>query len=161
MIGSAAITVLTAAATVGAASTSAAPLTHHEAAHAPHASGAVTVKTRHKKLGTFLVTGSGRTLYLFEKDEHGTTSHCYHGCARAWPPLLTSGAPIATGKTKAGLLGTTQRRNGAMQVTYNGHPLYRFDEDTKPGQTHGEGVHEFGAEWNVVNHKGHEIENDG
>jgi predicted lipoprotein with Yx(FWY)xxD motif len=45
-------------------------------------------------------------------------------------------------------------------VTYKGHPLYRFDEDNKAGQTHGEGVHEFGAEWNVVNRKGHEIEND-
>jgi predicted lipoprotein with Yx(FWY)xxD motif len=115
------------------------------------------VKTRHGKLGTFLVDGRGRTLYLFEKD---TTrkSRCSGACAAAWPPLITSGKPRAKGHAKASLLGTSKRKNGTRQVTYNGHPLYRFIQDTSPGQTNGEGSKAFGAGWYVVAPSGKKIE---
>jgi predicted lipoprotein with Yx(FWY)xxD motif len=146
-------------ATAGAASAPAATSLASTMRSAPADHG-VTVKTHHKSLGTYLVNSSGRSLYLFEKDEHSTKSHCYHKCAIEWPPFITHGKPHAAGKVKGGLLGTTKRKNGDKQVTYNGHPLYFFDEDSKAGQTNGEGVKAFGAEWNVVNKKGHEIEND-
>jgi predicted lipoprotein with Yx(FWY)xxD motif len=115
------------------------------------------VKTRHGKLGTFLVDGKGRTLYLFEKDKT-RKSRCSGSCAAAWPPLITSGKPRAKGRAKAALLGTTKRKNGSRQVTYNGHPLYRFIQDTSPGQTNGQGSHAFGAGWYVVAPSGKKIE---
>jgi predicted lipoprotein with Yx(FWY)xxD motif len=118
-----------------------------------------TVKTRHGKLGTYLVDSKGRTLYLFEKDKT-TKSTCYGACAHGWPPLLTSGKPKAAGGAKGSLLGTTRRRNGTRQVTYKGHPLYYFVRDKKAGQTRGEGLDAFGAEWYVLAPSGKKIDQD-
>lgn len=84
-----------------------------------------------KKLGTILVDGKGRTLYLFEADK-STTSTCNGGCATAWPPLLTSGSPSVGGSAKSGLLGTSKRSDGKTQVTYHGHPLYGYAETPRP-----------------------------
>jgi predicted lipoprotein with Yx(FWY)xxD motif len=134
-------------------------LTMHRPASAAGTSGAMSVGTRHESLGTFL-DAKGRTLYLFEKDTRNK-SNCGSKCAEEWPPAITKGAPIATHGVKAGLLGTTKRSNGQEQVTYNGHPLYFFADDAKKGQTHGEGVKEFGAEWYVVNTRGNKIDDDG
>jgi len=62
-----------------------------------------TVSTRKGQLGTFLVDGRGRTLYLFEKDT-GKRSRCSSACAQAWPPLISRGKPVAKGRAKASLL---------------------------------------------------------
>jgi predicted lipoprotein with Yx(FWY)xxD motif len=121
------------------------------------ASGPATVKTRHGKLGTFLVGPKGHTLYLFEKDKT-KKSTCSGDCATAWPPLLTTGKPKAAGAAKASLLGTTKRDDGTTQVTYKGHPLYYFFKDTKAGDTQGEGVNGFGAAWYVVAPSGTKID---
>src|SRR4051812_46171102 len=123
------------------------------------AGSAATVKTRHGELGTFLVGTNGRTLYLFEKDKT-KKSTCSGACATAWPPLLTTGKPKAAGKAKKSLLGTTKRSDGKTQVTYKGHPLYYFVQDKKAGDTAGEGVDGFGAEWYVVGTNGKKIEDD-
>ena len=117
------------------------------------------VKTRHVKLGKILVTKKGMSLYLFQKDKKGP-SKCYKACAKGWPPLLTKGKPVAGKGVKASLLGTTKRKNGKKQVTYGGHPLYRYVLDSKPGQTRGQGSHAFGANWYVVAPNGHKIDND-
>jgi predicted lipoprotein with Yx(FWY)xxD motif len=119
------------------------------------AKGAV-VTTRRTKLGTILVNAQGRSLYLFEKDKNGKSA-CSGACAKAWPPLLTTGKPSAAGGVNAKLLGTTKRSNGT-QVTYNGHPLYTFFQDTKAGQTNGEGSTAFGAAWYVMGTNGKKIE---
>lgn len=118
-----------------------------------------TVKTSSSALGRVLVDGQGRTLYLFEKDKGGKSS-CYGQCATFWPPVLTSGKPLAGPGAKASLLGMTRRSNGSEQVTYAGHPLYRFLEDKKPGQTKGEGSKAFGAEWYVLSPAGKKIDKD-
>jgi predicted lipoprotein with Yx(FWY)xxD motif len=123
------------------------------------AASRATVKTRHGKLGTFLVGGNGRTLYLFEKDKT-SKSTCTGQCAQFWPPLLTSGKPKAAGKAKASLFGTTKRSDGKVQVTYKGHPLYYFSQDTKPGDTMGEGFNAFGAKWYVLAPSGKKIDSD-
>lgn len=122
----------------------------------PASSKHAIVKTRHGKLGTFLVDGSGNTLYLFRKD---TTrrSRCAGDCAQAWPPLITQERPEARGAARAALLSTSRRSNGARQVVYNGHPLYRFASDSAPGQTNGENVNAFGARWFVVSPSGRAI----
>ena len=65
-----------------------------------------------------------------------------------------SGKPLA----KGGLLGTIQRADGRRRVTYNRHPLHAFVEDAGKGQTTGEGIAAFGAEWYVVSASGAKIE---
>jgi predicted lipoprotein with Yx(FWY)xxD motif len=70
-------------------------------------------------------------LYMFSAD-HGSTSTCYGACSSAhggWPPLLTKGSPRVAG-LKPSLLGTTRRKDGTLQVTYGGHPLYYWSGDT-------------------------------
>ena len=98
-----------------------------------HAAGTpAALKTRHGKIGTFLVDGHGRTLYLFQKDKT-TRSTCSGACATDWPPLLTSGKAKASGSVRKALLGTTKRSDGSTQVTYKGHPLYTYSGDQKAG----------------------------
>ncbi len=110
------------------------------------ASGGTVVSWRKTSIGNAITTSSGLTLYLFRGDS-GTTSKCYGKCAIYWPPLLTSGKPVASGRVDASLLGTTKRSDGKLQVTFKGHPLYTFLEDKKPGQATGEGSKAFGAQW--------------
>ena len=119
------------------------------------ASKQALVTTRKTKLGTVLVNAQGRSLYLFLKDKNGKSA-CSGACAKAWPPLMTTGKPKAAGGANAKLLGTTKRSNGT-QVTYNGHPLYTFFQDTKAGQTKGQGSNFFGALWYVMGTNGKQI----
>jgi predicted lipoprotein with Yx(FWY)xxD motif len=111
-------------------------------------------------LGQILVDGRGHTLYLFLKDRAGKSA-CNALCARYWPPLITSGKPVAGSGAKASLLGTVRRADGRLQVTYNRHPLYTFVQDTRKGQTNGEGLDEFGAEWYAVSRAGAKVEKGG
>jgi predicted lipoprotein with Yx(FWY)xxD motif len=115
-----------------------------------------TVAVARTKLGLILVDRKGRTLYDFVKDK-GTTSTCYDACAALWPPLFTKGKPHAGHGVRASLLGTTKRRDGKLEVTYNRHPLYYYVADSKPGQTTGQGLNQFGAPWWVLNAAGKEI----
>ncbi len=122
--------------------------------------GAARVGPANSPLGRIVVDNKGRTLYLFEKDKN-RRSACYGLCATYWPPLLTHGKPVARTGVKQSLLGMTRRANGSEQVTYAGHPLYRFVEDRQAGQTKGEGLHDFGAGWDVLSPAGKKIESDG
>ncbi|MGP3984876.1 COG4315 family predicted lipoprotein [Streptomyces sp. KR80] len=122
--------------------------------------GQATVAVRSSNLGQVLVDGEGRTLYLFEADT-SEKSTCNDACARAWPPLTTSGEPKAGEGVKADLLGMTTRDDGTTEVTYNGHPLYYYQGDEKPGDTTGQELDQFGAEWFVLNADGNKVEGDG
>ena len=115
-----------------------------------------TVSVANTGLGKILVDSQGKTLYLFKQDS-GTKSTCSGGCAAAWPPLRTSGKPTAGGGAKASLLGTIPRSDGKPQVTYNGHPLYLYQGDSKPGDTTGQGSTGFGAPWYVLSASGNAI----
>ena len=112
-------------------------------------SGMATVTAASTKLGMVLVDGSGRTLYLFEKDQPDQSA-CSGACAAAWPVDQTSGAPKAGSGVKASLLGTISRSDGTTQVTYNQHPLYYYSGDNGAGQENGQGVDAFGAAWFVI-----------
>jgi predicted lipoprotein with Yx(FWY)xxD motif len=107
-------------------------------------------------LGRILVDSKGIALYDFVPDK-GTTSVCYDACAALWPPLVTNGKPIAGPGVRASLLGTTKRKDGKLEVTYNGHPLYYWVGDHKPGQTTGQGLNQFGGPWWVLSPVGKEI----
>lgn len=118
--------------------------------------GAARVNVAPSRLGRILVDSKGITLYDFPPDR-GTTSVCYGACAALWPPLITKGKSIAGPGVRASLLGTTKRKDGKLEVTYNGHPLYYFVSDRKPGQTTGQGVNQFGGPWWVISPAGKEI----
>lgn len=116
-----------------------------------------SVGARMTTLGQILVDSRGISLYLFEADR-GTSSACYRACAQNWPPLLTHGAPVASGSAARSLLSTTTRTDGTTQVTYNGHPLYFFVGDHQPGDATGEGINAFGGGWDVLSPSGNKIE---
>jgi predicted lipoprotein with Yx(FWY)xxD motif len=109
------------------------------------------------KAGKVLVGPNGRTLYLFQKDK-STSSTCSGECATDWPPLTTTGKPAAGTGVAAGMLGTTKRSDGTVQVTYNGHPLYYFEGDKSTGSIAGQGADAFGAEWYTVGSNGAKVE---
>jgi predicted lipoprotein with Yx(FWY)xxD motif len=90
--------------------------------------GSARLSVQNTAYGKSVFGPSGKVVYVFGADK-GTTSHCYGACAKAWPPVLTTGAPAGGPGIDAKLLGTTTRRDGSKQVTYNGHPLYYYSAD--------------------------------
>jgi predicted lipoprotein with Yx(FWY)xxD motif len=121
-------------------------------AAAPAPTAATTVATGRTKLGTVLVDGQGRTLYLFEKDK-GPQSTCSGSCASVWPPLKADGKLVSTG---AAVAKNLKASNGI--VTYAGHPLYTYAGDTKAGDVKGQDLDQFGAEWYVLAPSGRKID---
>jgi len=110
-------------------------------------------------LGTVLVDGYGLTLYLFVNDHHSGHSTCTGYCATQWPPVtLPSGVttPVIGGSADRALVGTTVRR-GALQVTYNGWPLYRWIGDASSGQATGVGLNNSGGLWYAVDAAGQPV----
>ncbi|MEU0434310.1 hypothetical protein ABZ153_22210 [Streptomyces sp. NPDC006290] len=120
------------------------------------ASSSATVSTKSGPLGKILVNSKGHTLYLFQADKTNKST-CNGDCAKAWPPLKAHGKPTAGGGVNSKLLSTTTRSDGSKQVTYKGHPLYTFIDDTKAGQTNGQGLDAFGAKWYVLGTNGKQI----
>src|SRR5882672_8635741 len=104
-----------------------------------------TVALKSTAVGKVLVGANGRTLYLFTADK-GANSACYGQCATYWPPLI-AGKPSVGAGLDASMLGTTKRKDGKLQVTYNGHPLYFFAVDKKAGDIKGQGYVHFGGTW--------------
>ena len=140
----------------GAAATAAPPPAPSTTTSTTTPTKTATVRVAKSSLGSILVNAGGRTLYLFKADS-STMSACTGACATAWPPLLATGTPTAGTGLTASELGTITRSDGTHQVTYNGHPLYLFIKDTKPGQTTGQGVTAFGAAWFAVSPAGSQI----
>jgi len=115
------------------------------------------VALRKTTLGSVLVDARGRTLYLFEKDRNGVSA-CVTACVKFWPPLISRARPRAGKGVHKAMLGITRRQDRRRQVTYAGHPLYTFAGDKIPGQTSGEGLTNFGAEWYALAPSGHTVE---
>ncbi|MBI2757237.1 MAG: hypothetical protein HYX49_01000 [Chloroflexi bacterium] len=117
------------------------------------AGGVTVMVAQNNELGPYLVNSQGMTLYLLTSDS-AATSTCSGGCASNWPPLTVIGAPTAGDGVDAALFGTLVRADGATQVTYNGHPLYTYKNDAKPGDTNGQGA---GGVWFTLTPKGSPI----
>jgi predicted lipoprotein with Yx(FWY)xxD motif len=120
-------------------------------------SGATVQTTDNADFGTILTDADGRTLYLFEQDQ-GTTTACTTGCSAAWPALVADGKPTAGDGVDASLLGTAKQADGTVQVTYNGHLVYRYSGDAAAGDTNGEGI---GGVWFVVSAAGEPVQQAG
>jgi predicted lipoprotein with Yx(FWY)xxD motif len=118
---------------------------------------AAKVKLQQTSLGQILADSHGKTLYFFAHDK-GRKSTCYGACGAYWPALTTKGKPRAGAGVRKALLGTTRRRDGRLQVTYHGHPLYRFSGDTRAGDTTGEGLTDFGGVWDAVSPTGRAVQ---
>jgi predicted lipoprotein with Yx(FWY)xxD motif len=101
-------------------------------------------------LGQYLVDGKGMTLYIFTRDPADTSS-CSGDCLAAWPPLITQGNPILGAGVDDSKIGSTLLADGRRIVTYNHMPLYYYIQDTKPGDTTGQGV---GSVWYVIDPDG-------
>ncbi|MEP7291348.1 MAG: hypothetical protein ABI835_06170 [Chloroflexota bacterium] len=98
--------------------------------------------------GSYLVAGAGgKSLYTFDHDEAGV-SNCSGNCLEAWPALTVGEyTRLVGGAGVDGEFGTLTRDDGDIQVTYNGWPLYFYDEDAAPGDTSGDGV---GDVWHLA-----------
>ena len=111
------------------------------------------VLVRSTTVGEVLVDARGRTLYLRTIDA-SRKSTCYGSCAAAWPPFVTSAKPRAGSGVKQALLGMAKRKDGTLQVTYAGHPLYFFGQDTRAGQISGQAT---AGTWWVLGASGKKI----
>ncbi|MFN8378861.1 MAG: hypothetical protein U0452_09335 [Anaerolineae bacterium] len=99
------------------------------------------------EFGSILTGPNGMTLYTFANDTDGTSA-CVDGCAVAWPPLtVAAGEEVTVGEGVSGEVGTIERADGSLQVTYNGAPLYYWMNDVIPGDTTG---HNFRDVWFVA-----------
>jgi predicted lipoprotein with Yx(FWY)xxD motif len=93
-----------------------------------------------------LQTKSGLPIYIFKGDKRGGPSTCFGQCAVEWPPVLVKDAPTAGPGVRKAYLGTVERPDGTLQVTYRGRPLYTWFGD-KPGMAYCHDVDEFGGLW--------------
>jgi predicted lipoprotein with Yx(FWY)xxD motif len=113
----------------------------------------LTLTVRQTRYGRILFDGKKRVLYGFTRDRRGGPSRCYGSCATAWPVYFAKGTLKAGNGVKRSLLGTTRRRDGRRQVTYNGWPLYYYAHEG-PLEVRCQNVEEFGGVWLVVRPNG-------
>jgi predicted lipoprotein with Yx(FWY)xxD motif len=111
------------------------------------------VLVRVTSVGGVLADSRGHTLYAYAADKV-RKSACYGTCAATWPPLLTAGKPVAGLGTRGALLGTAKRKDGKLQVTYAGHPLYVFAAERKAGQLDGQG---YDGKWWALDASGAKV----
>jgi predicted lipoprotein with Yx(FWY)xxD motif len=129
-------------------------------------SSAVSLSTKSVSgVGTVLVDGQGKTLYLLTSEKGGkVTCTASTGCTKFWPEItLPQGTTAATAGTgvQSSLLGTVKDANGKLEVTYNGWPVYTFVGDSGPGVAHGQGQNSFGGTWYVLNASGNPVTGQG
>jgi predicted lipoprotein with Yx(FWY)xxD motif len=108
------------------------------------------------RVGKYLTDANGRSVYAFAKDQKNVST-CTDACAAAWPPLGAS-SPVSTDSSvKAAMLGTISRSDNKSQSTYNGLPVYYYEDDKQPGDIKGQGKNEFGGLWYLVSPSGQKI----
>lgn len=123
----------------------------------------VVLDTRNnEEYGEYLVDSDGMSLYMFAADTQGAAeSACEDACTEAWPPLTgqvaLEGLPEILAAERA---DSFERAGGAMQITYNGWPLYYFVEDTAAGDVRGQGVEAFGGNWYLISPQGEPLEEE-
>lgn len=145
----AALTASLAAATLATAGGSAAP--GPSASDASSAGPTLTV--RNTRFGRILFDARGQVLYTYTTDRRGKPSRCYGVCAREWPVYFAKGRLRAGKGVRQGLIGTTRRRDGRLQVTYNGWPLYFYAHEGL-GEVRCQNVTIHGGTWLVIRPSG-------
>lgn len=96
----------------------------------------------------YLTDNAGRAVYVLAGDDTGT--RCIDDCLQAWP-VVGGAAPVSgVPEVDGALIGTTTRADGTVQVTYAGHPLYYFADDTDAGVAHGRDVNDKWGRWYLL-----------
>ena len=108
------------------------------------------------QFGQMLFDSKRQAIYIFERDEENR-SNCYGDCAEAWPPVFTEGKPRGGKGVDRSLLGTTKRRDGKLQVTYAGKPLYYYAHEG-PGEVKCHNVDLNGGFWWVLDADGERLQ---
>jgi predicted lipoprotein with Yx(FWY)xxD motif len=108
---------------------------------ASSSSGGTTATSQSK----VVTDAAGFTVYWFAIDTP-KKSNCNGTCASFWPPLPAS-AKLTNMSSLPGTIGKITRADGSKQLTYMGHPLYTFKQDTAPGQDNGNGKNLSGGVW--------------
>jgi predicted lipoprotein with Yx(FWY)xxD motif len=117
-----------------------------------------TLKLRKTSVGTILVNGRGFTIYAFTKDGRNRDACAsINSCLSLWPIISGAAKPVLGPGVKSSLVGTITIKGGAKQLTYAGHPLYTYAEDSGPGQTSYVNFLQFGGRWPAMNAAGHEV----
>lgn len=122
---------------------------------ANHSTGSsAPVSARSTGQGTVLVDSAGRALYSPAGE---TTMHLMcdsAACTAIWPVATAAGTVPSSVPGASGKLGTLHRSDGKTQLTYDGHPLYRFSADQGAGSVTGDGTKDsFGGTkltWHVI-----------
>ena len=107
-------------------------------------------------VGRYLADANGRSVYVFMKDKKNVST-CVDACAAAWPPFDAGPAASTDSSVKSAMLGTRTRSDNRSQTTYNGMPLYYYEDDKQPGDMKGQGKNEFGGLWYVMSPSGQKI----
>lgn len=106
--------------------------------------------------GDYVADDSRRAVYMLEGDTDG--SKCIDDCLSQWAPLFPpTTEPTVSGDLAPALIGTIDRADGSSQITYNGHPLYHYVDDTRPGSTAGHEVDDQWGEWYLVTPQGNAL----
>jgi predicted lipoprotein with Yx(FWY)xxD motif len=92
-------------------------------------------------VGSVVTDSKGMTLYRFDKDTaNPSASNCEGPCADTWPPMTTTATQIHLEGVDKNLVATIARKDGSVQLTLGGWPLYRYAKDTAPGDAKGQSV---------------------
>jgi predicted lipoprotein with Yx(FWY)xxD motif len=111
-----------------------------------------TITVRSSEYGRILFGPNRQAVYVFQRDRRNR-SRCYGECAREWPPVYTQDKPHARRGARSSLLGTIKRRDGRLQVTYAGRPLYYYAHEG-PGEVLCHNVNLNGGLWWVIGANG-------
>jgi len=132
-------------------SSSTSPSASSSSSSSSSSSAAADLGVAKSSLGDIVVNSAKMTTYVFTKDQAGSgKSSCTGQCAALWPPVTTTSATPKVDGVK-GTVGTITLPDGSKQVTLDGHPLYTFASDTKPGDVAGQGI---GKVWYAVSPDG-------
>lgn len=116
------------------------------------------LQLRKTSVGTILVNGRGFTIYAFTKDGRNRDACAsISSCLSLWPIVGGAAKPVLGPGVKSSLVGTITIKGGAKQLTYAGHPLYTYAEDSGPGQTSYVNFLQFGGRWPALNAGGREV----
>lgn len=107
-------------------------------------------------LARYLADANGRSVYVFMKDKKNVSA-CADACAAAWPPFAAGSGTSTDSSMKPAMVGTVTRSDNRNQTSYNGMPLYYYEDDKQPGDIEGQGKNEFGGLWYVVSPSGQKI----
>jgi predicted lipoprotein with Yx(FWY)xxD motif len=119
------------------------------------AGGPATISATQAGSGMVLSGPSGKTVYILV-DASGKPVACTGGCLAVWPPVTTTGTPVA-GSGVTASLSTASAPDGSTLAAANGDPLYYYSGDTSTGQVNGQGLQSFGGTWYALQANGQKV----